>query len=473
MAESKKLANTAGKVTHNELFLFPLDEKMTALDIRAFIDYHRDKIVPKFIQDRNYYEGRPDITKETQSQPDYRAHNTIVINFASYLVDTFNGFFAGIPMKISHDKKSVNDAVNDFNKRNNFSDKLYEISKMTSIYGRSYARVYQNEDSRTCVTQSSVFDTFVIYDDSVSRSRLGAVVYSIDDSNNWTGDVYLRKADGIVYSYNLQMGRNNLELIDEDATVYHNIPIIEFNENEERIPLFSRVKSVNDAINKALSEKADDIEYFADAYLKILGADIDEETLTNLIQNRIINLSGNEASNVVVDFLQKPNADTESENLVNRLEKYAYLISNVPNINDETFGTASSGVALQYKLQPMRNLAAGKERKFSQSLGDMYRVVFNVTGNVPSGSEEEWQNLHYNFTQNIPANLADEANTASTLTGITSQETQLSVLSIVPNPSDEIKKIKSEQAEQMKSAHESITNYSDDRNRNDTGDVDE
>lgn len=32
------------------------------------------------------------------------------------------------------------------------------------------------------------------------------------------------------------------------------------------------------AYNKALSEKANDVDYFADAYLKILGERIDDET---------------------------------------------------------------------------------------------------------------------------------------------------------------------------------------------------
>ena len=42
--------------------------------------------------------------------------------------------------------------------------------------------------------------------------------------------------------------------------------------------------------NEAISEKAnDDVAYFADAYLKILGAKLTKEELASLRDNRIIN----------------------------------------------------------------------------------------------------------------------------------------------------------------------------------------
>ena len=102
-----------------------------------------------------------------------------------------------------------------------------------------------------------------------------------------------------------------------------------------------------DAYNKAISEKANDVDYFADAYMKVLGSKLEDEDLEHIRDNRIINLEG-DATEVIVDFLQKPNGDTTQENLIDRLEKLIFQISMVANISDENFGT-SSGIAMKYK----------------------------------------------------------------------------------------------------------------------------
>ncbi len=64
--------------------------------------------------------------------------------------------------------------------------------------------------------------------------------------------------------------------------------------------------------------------------------------------NRIINIFGtDDASKIVVEFLQKPDGDTTQEHLLDRLERLIYQIAMVSNINDESFGNAS-GVALEF-----------------------------------------------------------------------------------------------------------------------------
>ena len=45
--------------------------------------------------------------------------------------------------------------------------------------------------------------------------------------------------------------------------------------------------------NEAVSEKANDVAYFADAYLKVLGAIVKDENLEQIRNNRIINFPGN------------------------------------------------------------------------------------------------------------------------------------------------------------------------------------
>ncbi|MCB6599148.1 phage portal protein, partial [Erysipelatoclostridium ramosum] len=58
---------------------------------------------------------------------------------------------------------------------------------------------------------------------------------------------------------------------------------------------------------------------------------------------------------------------------------------------------------------------------------------------------DAWVGLEYKFTFNIPANITDEAQVASSLEGIISKETQLKVLSIVDDVQSEIDRLKNEE----------------------------
>ena len=107
------------------------------------------------------------------------------------------------------------------------------------------------------------------------------------------------------------------------------------------------------------------MDAFAEAYLAVLGAELDEDGIYKIRDNRIINLYGtDDAKDILVQFLQKPTADGTQENLLDRLEQLIYRTSMVSDISDETFGSATSGTALAFKLLPMSNLAAGFDRKY-------------------------------------------------------------------------------------------------------------
>ena len=426
-------------------FIFPEDEEITGEVVQEFIEKHQ-ALVPRYKRLKAMYEGDHAILHQ-ENKPDYKPDNRLVVNFAKYIVDTFNGYFIGIPIKIQHDDPDINDKVDDFQRRNDMDDNQTELSKMCSIYGHAFEFLYQNEDAEPCCTYSTPLDMFIVYDDTIAEKPLFAVHYTQDEEGNIKGQLFTRELE-----IQISQGKDGLILGDEKPHYYNDVPIVEYVENEERQSIFENVESLINAYNKAISEKANDVDYFSDSYMKILGAELDEDSLRNIRDNRIINLFGNqEAAKLIVEFMEKPDGDTTQENLLNRIERLIYQISMVGNINDEKFSNAASGVSLELKLQPMKNLAAMKERKFASGMNKRFKMVFNVWGIQRKVKEEEWQNLNYVFTRNIPRNLQDEANIAASLAGITSKETQLSVLSFVDNPQLELERIKNEESERMSS----------------------
>ena len=223
---------------------------------------------------------------------------------------------------------------------------------------------------------------------------------------------------------------------------YGRINCVEYLLNDERIGLYEEVAGMVEVYNRVIGEKANDVDSFAEAYLAVLGAELDEEGVYKIRDNRIINLYGTDnAKDIIVQFLGKPTADGTQENLLNRLENLIYQTSMVANISDESFGNAS-GTSLAYKLQSMSNLALTFDRKFEKSMRKRYKLYCSLATNVPN--RDAWKDIDFTMSRNIPKNLLEEAQTAQALESIVSKETQLQVLSIVKDATEEIEKMEKE-----------------------------
>ena len=396
--------------------------------IQELIAEHKEHI-EAYKELKDFYTGNHAILKQ-KAKDKYKPDNRLVVNFAKYIVDTFNGYFIGNPVSLFHEDETVNDYLAYIDGYNDQSDNNAELSKICSIYGHGFELLFNDENSEIGITYMTPIDGFVVYDNTIQNKPLFACHYGLNDDDEEVGYFYTKEA---VYQFATVSGAYTI--VEETPNVFGDIPMIEYLENEERQSIFENVKTLINAFNKALSEKANDVEYYADAYLKVLGAEIDEKTLQTLRDTRIINVSGDDT--LTVEFMTKPSADGTQENLLERLQKLIFEISMVANISDENFGD-SSGISLRYKLQSMDNLAKSKERKFQSGMARRYRLISNYpTSKI---GENEWVNIQYKFTRNVPANLAEEADIAQTLSGIVSEETQVGVLSIVQNAKEEVQR---------------------------------
>ena len=419
------------------MFRLPSDEELTPEKLGEFLKKHNAEIAFRYQQLLNAYMTDYPIFHQVP-KPDWKPDNRIAVNFAKYIVDTMNDFFIGNTIKITSEDKKVNNYVEMLDQYNDQDDNNSELSKLCDIFGKGYEMYYTDDEANICITYVSPMDAFMIYDDSVlERPRYFVRTY-MDSDNVLHGSV----SDDEKVRYFVLKGKIQFEDYEKEHG-FAGVPATEYRENKEEIGIFEPVLTMIDAYNKAISEKANDVDYFADAYMKVLGAKLDEEGIKEIRSNRIINFPGNyDGNGLVVDFLQKPNGDTTQENLIDRLEKLIFQISMVANISDENFGT-SSGIALKYKLQAMSNLAKTKERKFTSGMNRRYKLIFS---HPRSGMKsDDWVKLHYQFTPNFPANLLDESQIAGNLAGITSRKTQLKVLSVVDNVDEELQRIEEEQ----------------------------
>lgn len=429
------------KVSLNKRKLFTTSvEEATEEVVSEAVQLHMSKLLKDYIENEDMYMSKHKILNGKGKEP-WKPDNRLVINYAKYIVDTFSGYQIGVPVKITHDEDVATEFIDKFRKINDMEDTEFELAKMSDIFGHAFLYVYQDEAGNTRVTYNSPVNMFIVHDNTIEEKPLFAVRYAFN-AGEATGYGQVITASEII-DITVQHG-GSVDFGERTPHIYGRLPVVELIENEERQGIFDSVKTLINALNKAASEKANDVDYFADAYLKIVGVELKDGMADQIRENRIFNLwkNGGDGTLPDVGFLEKPNSDTTQENLITLLKESIFAVSMVANLSEEDFGN-TSGTALAFKLQAMDNLTKMKDRKMQSAFNRLYEIVFNVPmASVPS---DGWTGIKYKFTRNVPRNILEESQIVAQLSGQVSDATKLSVLSIVDNPQDELEKMKKEE----------------------------
>lgn len=452
------------RVTRNQRFIFPEGEELTGNELLGFISYNETELKPKYRNNMRYYLGKHPILNEPNEKVDV-INNKIIDNKIKPLEDSYNGFFAGIPPTVTAKNDEITDTVKIWNDEESFQDLLNEISKQTDIYGRSVAFIYQGEDSKPHLTYSSPDGAFIVYDDTIAHQPLAFVRYEIDDDKNYT------EASGVIQYADkfYKFTGSDITADSNEAGYFVNpyglVPAVEFYANEERQGIFEQVISLQNSLDHVMSQKANQIAYFDNAYMYMFGIQLNEDDNGNpkfdFKKNRVIYAANiDPGTDPKIGFISKPDADNMQENMIDHLQKSIYENTGIANLRDENFAGNSSGVAMQYKLLSMKNAADSKERKFTKSLKQLYRIVFKTLFNNQT-QQEQWSSLNFQFTRNLPDDIASMISAAKSAEGMISQKTQLSLLPFVKDPQAEIEQMNKEKQDSIKQARQAADSLPD------------
>ena len=210
------------------MFRLSNDEELDIQTLSEFISEHRNGVAKRYRPLMDAYMTRyPIFTRK--AKPDFKPDKRIAVNFAKYIVDTMNGFFIGIPIKVGCDDDDVLDYVEFLDQYNDQDDNNAELSKMCSIYGKGYEMYYTDDESNICITYVSPLEAFMIYDDSVlERPRYFVRTY-LDSNNVLHGSV----SDNETVRYFVLKGKIQFEDDYETDHGFDGVPATEYRENEE------------------------------------------------------------------------------------------------------------------------------------------------------------------------------------------------------------------------------------------------
>ncbi|WP_338230801.1 phage portal protein [Lactiplantibacillus paraxiangfangensis] len=434
-------------------------------DLNMILSTYMTMVGETYHQKMRYYKGdHKDIQDKPIKDELGDDKNRVVVSVAKNLVNTFNGYFIGVPPKITYaptddgktQAKKVNDVISQALSVSDSDDVFYEWSKSSDIYGRGYLVAYiANDDNKTLkFSQKGPENALIVYSNRNDSDPIFAVTFDYVDGR-YFGSVYtpahiyqFDNSDMVRHWHPFSSSQQFIDRVDAHDGVVANpfgmIPVIELPENNERLGLYDDLISLIDHQDQVLSALMDDISYFSNAIMVTKGVaplnDKDKQDIKHWRVMQIQNDGGSEDASV--EFLDKPNSNELQENALKHLSDNIYDGAQVVNLSDPALSSSASGKALEQKMQPMTMLASTKAEKMRTAIKRLLTIILNQNGGFGNQDDiaELVRQIKIEFTPNIPHSDIDEATVVKNLNGIISKPALLSYLSRINNVDDEIKR---------------------------------
>lgn len=369
--------------------------------------------------------GVPIFERVPRYPEDRPINNKVNNDFFGEIVDFKVGYFAGEPITYSYSKtkeseevtggteavKKANKVLTDFITRNNMFGVDMETTKYASIYGYSGRLFYVDKEGVERVMPVHGYETIILTDTDISEPECAIRYYRSLDINNaevWTVDFYDERNRTTFKGGSLL----DLKEVETKPHLFDYCPLQGIANNKECIGDAEKVLALIDDYDKNVSDNSNEIESFVHAILltTILGNDI-ESTLQRAQENGIMNIPPVGANQVSepVKWLTKNINDAFTEHHLERLESNIYRFSKTPNLNDESFGTAT-GIALKFKLHGLETKCATFEASVMNSAQHMWRVLSSAW--AKKGVKVDPLQIAMEFHRNFPLDRLSEAQTA-------------------------------------------------------------
>lgn len=438
-----------------------------------------------------YYKGDHTAIKNRVDNVDSitESNNRVIINIAKNLVNTFTGYTNGKPVQVTYtpdngdsqstDAQNINDTISEVFNRTHADAVIYEGSKKATIYGRSYLVAYMSQELGEAkpemkFTTRSPENCLIVYSNDNSSKPMFAMTFDYIDSNYY-GTLYTPDKIGTFDSDTLQSEAfgNETNAFKFEKNPFVTIPVIEIRENDERMGMMDDLLTQTDKLDKVMSQKIDENDYFNNAILVTKGIkDFDDQQKKDIKTYHVIQVktvAGQQDPEI--EFLSKPDGDNIQEHTLTHLTNFIYNTAQVVNMSDPAFtDSTSSGEALARKMQPMQMHATVKFFQLQQALQELLLLIFAQNNNSVDSAYDIVQHTDIKFTPNIPESLLDESTVVKNLNGIVSTPRLLSFISSINDVPQEVKAIETEKQQNAQRFAEVTPNNNNEGNPSDAND---
>ena len=401
----------------------PVQENISNDLIKKLIESHVAE-KERILKLKEYYKNNNAIKNREQSDPN-KPNNLLSHGYARYITDSYCGYFLGKPVVYKSNNEALLEQINENFIYNDEVGNNIALAQEASIAGCAYEVMYIDENSNLRFKAVNSEELIAVYDNTIEEKLQFAIryydVYNLENED--IKEVVLYTKNEVVY-YDFK--DDNLTEKSREAHYFNDVPIVDYENNNNRLGDYEPVISLIDAYDKAQSDTSNDFEYFTNALLVVSGVvmESDNEQPLNFKDNRVLNFAD---TNSKAEYLIKNINDSALENYKDRLNNDIHRFSNVVNMSDQNFGGNLTGIAIKHKLTGMEYITGIKETKFKKGL--MRRIELATTVlNIKTSDVYLYTEIKPVFTRNMPTNEEELTNLAKSLVGIVSDQTVLSML---------------------------------------------
>ena len=403
----------------------PSDIELSGKSLKSFIALNEADAVTYGIL-KSYMDDDPEVQRDKPTEL------LTVNNFADYIATINTGYLLGRNVTYSTKEEQEDNLakIEDWYSEQHMGRLDSQLGLDLSTYGRAYEINYADEESKVRTAKLSVFNTFVIYDDSYKHKKQYAISYTplLDDKgeiikDSWNVTVWTRDEE-IKYI----IRKDSLEEVSKTPHFFGRVPVIEYFNNARLRGDFEPVISLIDAYNILQTDRVIDREKLVDAILAISGAQLSPEDQAGIKSNRTVGLPKDSKIEYVIKELNEANADVLRQVLASDIHKF----SMTPDMTDKEFIGNSSGVALKYKLLPFENKAQDKEQYFEDGLRrrlELY-IAYMTKRSMFTGKLSA-NDIDISFHRSLPQNDYETSQMITNLTGLVDRATLAGNLSFV------------------------------------------
>lgn len=336
----------------------------------------------------------------------------------------FTGYTVGQPISIGSSEIDLDlTSVDNFNSYNDIEALNRELVYDASRFGRAFELHYFDEFEQPAVVLIDAKEMFTIRSADVRKEIIAAVHCPI-----YNGEMFVTVyTDKEIVSYN-----NDWTETDRKPNPFKMVPVVEWQNNRERLGDWEKGIPIIDAYDAAESDTANYMSDLNDAMLVIKGdvestgmnaSDIMKMKQANmLVLESGIGHNGQQTS-LEAGYIYKQYDVSGVEAYKSRLIKDFFRIVGLPNLQDDATFSATSGIAIRYKLVDLQQVTSVKRGFFIKALKRRYKLLQSLSENLKGFEAVDANLLTFTFHENLPTDVWAEIQSAINSGMDISQET--------------------------------------------------
>lgn len=356
----------------------------------------------------NYYRGKTPILGKTKEIRENINHK-ICVNRANEIVTFKLGYGFGEPIQyiLRGQDEGLTDEINELNEcmfQENKQAEDNSLAEWMYVAGVGMRMVLpgKDKDEPFKIYTLDPRNSFVVRYNGLGEPVVMGVKFVLKENqlpvySVYTNDSYFEIENGV--------------LTKNEPHVLGCVPMFEYPANSARLGAFEIVLPLLDAINEVESNRLDDVVQFVNSFLALLGGSIDEETVKNLDEYKMLCLP----EGVDAKYLSVALQQGDTQVLADSLYTYVLTICGMPNRNGgSSTSDTGSAVIMRDGWESAEAQMKSVENEFKRSEKEFLKLVLRIMKDM-TGTELTAKKITIKFSRRNYDNLQTKSQVLTTM----------------------------------------------------------